>query len=212
MRDDPTSRIARCLSRVAAFLRARARDDRGGRAGATPAIDADDIGGVVNGPAGPEAGVWVIAETNDLGTRFAKIVVTDDQGRYVVPDLPAADYQRLGPRLRPRRFGQSDGSSGPTLASRETRRHRRRAAAVVYPAIYWYSMMKVPSADEVSSCLGRREPVPRIGQESVVHRLPSDRPARDALRCRPHSGSDTHEAWVRASSPAKPARRCSRPR
>src|SRR5215831_8787115 len=57
------------------------------------AIDADDIGGVVTGPKGPEAGVWVIAETKDLPTRFARMVVTDDQGRYVVPDLPAAKYQ-----------------------------------------------------------------------------------------------------------------------
>ena len=52
------------------------------------AIDNDDIGGVVLGPNGPEAGVWVIAETNELPTKFAKIVVTDDQGRYVIPDLP----------------------------------------------------------------------------------------------------------------------------
>jgi hypothetical protein len=51
-------------------------------------IDSDDIGGVVTGKHGPEAGVWVIAETTDLGTRFAKIVVTDDHGRYVIPDLP----------------------------------------------------------------------------------------------------------------------------
>ena len=57
------------------------------------AIDGDDIGGVVTGPHGPEAGVWVIAETRDLPTRYAKIVVTDDQGRYVVPDLPKANYQ-----------------------------------------------------------------------------------------------------------------------
>src|ERR1700736_473578 len=56
------------------------------------AIDADDIGGVVTGPNGPEAGVWVIAETKDLPTRYAKMVVTDDQGRYVVPDLPKAKY------------------------------------------------------------------------------------------------------------------------
>jgi len=55
-------------------------------------IDDDDIGGVVTGPNGPEAGVWVIAETADLPTRFVKIVVTDDQGRYVVPDLPKATY------------------------------------------------------------------------------------------------------------------------
>src|SRR5260221_13541840 len=53
-------------------------------------IDADDIGGVVTGPNGPEAGVWVIAETTELPTKYAKMVVTDDQGRYVVPDLPKA--------------------------------------------------------------------------------------------------------------------------
>src|SRR5438067_2961315 len=57
------------------------------------AIDADDIGGVVSGPKGPEAGVWVIAETNDLPTKFARIVVTDDRGRYVLPDLPKASYR-----------------------------------------------------------------------------------------------------------------------
>src|SRR5258708_2198531 len=59
---------------------------------AAPAIDADDIGGVVTGPNGPEAGVWAIAETHDLPVRYIKIVVTDDQGRYVIPDLPRARY------------------------------------------------------------------------------------------------------------------------
>ena len=53
-----------------------------------------DIGGTVTGPNGPEAGVWVIAETYDLPTRFAKIVVTDDSGRYLLPDLPTANYNR----------------------------------------------------------------------------------------------------------------------
>src|SRR5262245_31101326 len=57
------------------------------------AIDNDDIGGVVRGPNGPEAGVWVIAETTELPTKFARMVVTDDQGRYVIPDLPNASYQ-----------------------------------------------------------------------------------------------------------------------
>src|SRR5881296_2430874 len=56
-------------------------------------IDNDDIGGVVTGANGPEAGVWVIAETTELPTKYAKIVVTDDQGRYVIPDLPNANYQ-----------------------------------------------------------------------------------------------------------------------
>src|SRR5207245_5290762 len=57
-----------------------------------PAIDADDIGGVVTGSNGPEAGVWVIAETHDLPVRYIKIVVTDDRGRYLIPELPKATY------------------------------------------------------------------------------------------------------------------------
>src|SRR5215203_7110308 len=76
-----------CLS---VFLHAR-----GGLQGADGAIpiDSDDIAGVVTGPRGPEAGVWVIAETSDLPTRFVRIVVTDDGGRYLVPDLPKASYR-----------------------------------------------------------------------------------------------------------------------
>jgi hypothetical protein len=58
----------------------------------SPALDADDIGRTVTGAAGPEAGVWVIAETDAFDTRFARIVVTDERGRYVVPDLPKATY------------------------------------------------------------------------------------------------------------------------
>ena len=51
-----------------------------------------DLGGVVTSSNGPEAGVWVIAETTDLPTKFVKIVVTDDRGRYLVPELPKANY------------------------------------------------------------------------------------------------------------------------
>src|SRR6202790_1262180 len=57
------------------------------------AIGAGDIGGVVTSLKGPEAGVWVIAETTELPTKFTKIVVTDDQGRYVLPELPKANYK-----------------------------------------------------------------------------------------------------------------------
>src|SRR5687767_7639121 len=59
----------------------------------TAQIETNSIEGVVRGPRGPEAGVWVIAETRDLPTGFARIVVTDDEGRYVLPDLPTARYQ-----------------------------------------------------------------------------------------------------------------------
>ena len=57
-------------------------------------ITAHDIGGQVVGEKGPEAGVWIIAETKDLPTKYAKVVVTDDQGRYVIPDLPDANARR----------------------------------------------------------------------------------------------------------------------
>ena len=61
--------------------------------GSAVTIDRDDIGGIVTSAKGPEAGVWVIAETTETPTRFSRTVVTDDRGRYVVPDLPTASYQ-----------------------------------------------------------------------------------------------------------------------
>src|SRR5436309_138874 len=110
------------------------------------AIDNDDIGGVVTGPNGPEAGVWVIAETHDLGTRYAKMVVTDDQGRYVVPDLPAAKY-----KVWVRGYGlvdspKADGERGKQLNLTAVPAPSPAAAAAYYPAIYWYSMLKIPDA------------------------------------------------------------------
>ena len=108
------------------------------------AIDADDIGGVVTGPNGPEPGVWVIAETTDLPTRFTKSVVTDDQGRYVVPDLPTANYQ-----IWTRGYGLIDSPKmrakpGQTLNHTAVQAPNERSAAHYYPAIYWYTMMKMP--------------------------------------------------------------------
>src|SRR5438309_7613120 len=115
--------------------------------GAVP-IDIDDIGGVVTGPSGPEAGVWVIAETTDLPTKFARIVVTDDQGRYVVPDLPKAKY-----KVWVRGYGlvdspKVDGEPGKHLTLRAVPAPNDAAAAQYYPAIYWYSMLKIPDASQ----------------------------------------------------------------
>lgn len=112
------------------------------------AIDNDDIGGVVRGPDGPEAGVWVIAETTDLPTKFAKMVVTDDQGRYVLPDLPKAKY-----KIWVRGYGlvdsaKVDSEPGQQLNLTAVKAPDEKSAAEYYPAIYWYSMMKVPAASQ----------------------------------------------------------------
>ena len=112
------------------------------------AIDSDDIGGVVTGPHGPEAGVWVIAETRDLPTRYAKMVLTDDQGRYVVPDLPQAKYQ-----VWVRGYGlidspKVDGVPGQQLNLTAVPAPNDAAAAQYYPAIYWFAMLKIPDKDQ----------------------------------------------------------------
>jgi hypothetical protein len=116
---------------------------------ATTAIDADDLGGVVTSAKGPEAGVWVIAETTGLPTKFVKIVVTDDRGRYLMPDLPAkATYS-----VWVRGYGLVDSqkvstSPGRTLNLTAVVAPTPAAAAHYYPAGYWWSLLEVPGKDE----------------------------------------------------------------
>ena len=115
------------------------------------ALQPDAVGnltGVVRSPAGPEAGVWVIAETDDLDTRFRKIVVTDDDGRFLVPDLPGASY-----RVWVRGYGLVDSlpvtaEPGQTLALNAVPAGSPREAAQVYPANYWYALLEPPAADQ----------------------------------------------------------------
>ena len=85
-----------------------------------------DLRGVVRSLAGPEAGVWVIAETEELDTLFRKIVVTGDDGRFLVPDLPGRGVSRLGPRLRAGRFR---ARNGPARRERDPGRHAGPDAA-----------------------------------------------------------------------------------
>ena len=118
------------------------------QAAAAVPIDNDDIGGVVTGPKGPEAGVWVIAETRDLPVRYIKSVVTDDSGRFVVPDLPAATYT-----VWARGYGLVDSAKatsrpGQRVTIAAVPAANDAAAAHYYPAIYWYSMLKIPAADQ----------------------------------------------------------------
>jgi len=113
-----------------------------------PALDADDLGGQVTSDKGPEAGVWVIAETTELPTKYVKIVVTDDQGRYVIPDLPKANYN-----VWVRGYGLVDSAKvqaapGKALNLKAVVAPSPREAAQYYPAGYWLSLMQVPDKRE----------------------------------------------------------------
>ena len=113
-----THAVDLCATAItAALVVAAAASSRADEAGPTIDIGDRDIGGVVTGPAGPEVGVWVIAETSDLATKFAKVVVTDERGRYMVPDLPKAKLQPVGARLRTHRSGESSERARPSRQS-----------------------------------------------------------------------------------------------
>ena len=107
-----------------------------------------DIGGVISSPQGREAGVWVIAETTELPTQFRRIVVTDDQGRYLVPELPQADYSVWvrgyglvdSPKMRAKPGQRLDLAAAPAPSAAD--------AAHYYPAIYWYSLMTIPDKNQ----------------------------------------------------------------
>src|SRR5262245_32265304 len=126
------SAIIVCSAMTAAFA--------AGLGAQTVDVGTTEIGGVVTSAKGPEAGVWVVAETADLPTKFARIVVTDDQGRYLIPDLPAANYS-----VWVRGYGLVDSPKmlakpGTTLNLAAVIAPSEAAAAHYYPAAYWYAL------------------------------------------------------------------------
>src|SRR6516162_6139402 len=150
---------------------------------AAPATDNDDIGGVVTSRFGPEAGVWVIAETTGFGTRFAKMAVTDERGRYVIPDLPTANY-----RVWVRGYGLVDS---PKVASEPGKILNLTAvtapslaeAAQYYPAAYWYSMVKIPDQSRFPGTGDKGNGIPEAfkTQDQWLRQLPPDRQLRDTV-------------------------------
>ncbi len=135
---------------IAVFFTAEPQQINGQRSTAASAVNigSTDLGGTVTSRSGPEAGVWVIAETTDLPTRFTKVVVTDDRGRYLIPDLPKANYDVWvrgyglidSPKVKttPGKIVDLTALIAPTPAQ----------AAEYYPAIYWFSMLRVPEKSE----------------------------------------------------------------
>src|SRR5882762_7101657 len=127
---------------------ARVEAKQASQTGNTVQISLSDITGVVASSKGPEAGVWVIAETTDLPTKFVKIVVTDDQGRYLLPELPKATYQ-----VWVRGYGLVDSEAvqaapGKLLNLTAVIAPTAKDAAKYYPAVYWLSLIKVPDKSE----------------------------------------------------------------
>src|SRR6516225_5689531 len=128
----------------------------------TVTIDDKSIGGTVTSRFGPEAGVWVIAETRDFGTRFAKIVATDERGRYVIPDLPKASY-----RIWVRGYGLVDSEKVPAQPGKLLDLTARvapslAAAAQYYPAIYWASMIRVPEKSRFPGTGDKGNGIPEV--------------------------------------------------
>lgn len=130
-----------CVSIVIAGYLAAGQD-------AAVKLKGDELGGVVSSAHGPEAGVWVIAETTDLPTRYIKQVVTDDRGRYLIPSLPVATYT-----VWARGYGLIDSPKLQTKPGKQVDLKPpvapdRKAAAHYYPANYWYSMLHIPKESE----------------------------------------------------------------
>src|ERR1700687_818558 len=129
---------------VAGFLAVTRPGHSARKPAAAIPMNSSDIAGVVTSSKGPEAGVWVIAETKDLGTGYRKIVVTDDQGRYLVPDLPKANYS-----VWVRGYGLVDSQKvkatpGKLLNLKAVAAPNARAAAAYYPAQYWFALLQLP--------------------------------------------------------------------
>lgn len=178
---------------------------------APPSISTDDIGGVVSSAKGPEAGVWVIAETSDLPTKFAKIVVTDDQGRYVVPDLPKASY-----KVWVRGYGLVDSkpvtsAPGKTVNLEAVIAPSPLAAAQYYPADYWYSLIKVPPKSAF--------PMQKEGIESQLQWISNMKSAIQLIQIgdkatreipealgKFNSSKEAWEAWLKTEPPVNVAR------
>lgn len=157
------------------------------------AIDPDDVGGRVVNSKGPEAGVWVIAETTDLPTKFTRIVVTDDQGRYVLPDLPRETF-----RVFVRGYGLVDSARqtakpGQQMNFKVTLAPDAKTAATVYPAAYWLSMLEPPAGEA-----GRAFPM-NIKTCFDCHQV-GNKATREILPGMRQGAASTLDAWHRRTA------------
>ncbi len=115
-------------------------------------VDAQTNSGVITGRVtsadGPEAGVWVIAETDELETVYRKIVVTDDDGRFLLPELPDATFEVWVRGYGLIDSGHASGRPGDELELGATVAATPQEAAQVYPSTYWLSLIDLPASHE----------------------------------------------------------------
>ena len=148
-----------------------------GQGRGAPAAASGSITGVVQGAGGPEAGVWVIAETRDLPTNFIKIVVTDDRGRFLLPELPSASYS-----VWVRGYGLADSQKqqlkpGPAAVTlRVSAAASPQEAAKVYPGDYWLSLLEPPAPSEFpgTGAQGNGLGTAMLSQNHWINSLKSD--------------------------------------
>ncbi len=182
------------------------------------AVDADDIGGVVRSSKGAEAGVWVIAETTDLPTKFVKIVVTDDQGRYLLPDLAEGQLLACGCAATAWWIRQRvTATPGKALNLTAVIAPNAHAAAQYYPAGYWFSLLRIPERGEFPGTgphgnginPEREEPGAVAAHDQVrrLHGLPSARHQGDARDSRGARQVPVAGARVGAAARVGPGRR-----
>jgi hypothetical protein len=170
-------------------------------------ISLHDIGGHVIGRSGPEAGVWVIAETKDLPARYAKVVVTDDRGRFLIPDLPDARY-----KVWVRGYGlqdspQIDSRPGKSIEFKPEPAASAAAAAQLFPGMYWYSLINVPAAQAFPGTgpSGNKMAALMKSQEQWIDTIKNRCQSCHALGSRGvreippvfMSGNDSYAAWAR---------------
>jgi hypothetical protein len=164
------------------------------------------IAGTVRSPNGPEVGVWVIAESRELPTKYAKVVVTDDEGRFVLPDLPGATYQ-----VWVRGYGLVDSAKrearpGETLALTAVPAPSEAEAAQYYPGMYWYSLLGIPPRSEFPGTgdQGNGIPSTMVSQEAWVDTIKNMCQSCHALGSRGvreipaffKAQNDSHTAWA----------------
>lgn len=150
----------------------------------------------------------MIAETSDLGTPYSKIVVTDDQGRYVLPDLPQATY-----KVWARGYGMKDSASadvkpGKSADLKMVAETDDKQAAQLYPASYWLSLLKLPSVSEFPGTgpKGNGMAPLMVSQQTWLAHL-----KENCQQChqmgnaatREVAGPNKHEAWAARLDPAR---------